>query len=228
MNLAAKLLTVAAGVALLTLETGETAQASILAQHTFDIVGGLSGPGALIRDDINLTLSIDDELNLPPFDFFTPSLFEDIVVTPSDVGKIFTASQATDPDFNSFVEILKGSRRSIVTNYAIFFDQNNQRHLFGTGAGAGPEALSNTVSFASSGAGPIDFSGYTIDSISLQIDSLTITNAGQYASINFFATVRIEGEESGLPTPVPEPSSVLATGAVFGAGLVLKRREKRA
>ena len=196
MNLAAKLLTTAAGVALLTLETGETAQAAILAQRTFDISGGLFGPGALIRDDINLTLSIGDEFNLPPFFFSTPNLFEDIVVTPSDVGKIFTASQATDPDFNSFVEILKGSRRSIVTNYAFYFNQNNQREGFGTGVGAGPEALSNTSSFASSGAGPIDFSGYTIDSISLQIDSLTITNAGQSAGINVLSTVRIEGELS--------------------------------
>jgi hypothetical protein len=228
MNLAAKLLTTAAGVALLTLETGETAQAAILAQRTFDIRGGLFGPGALIRDDINLTLSIRDELNLPPFFFFTPSLFEDIVVTPSDVGKIFTASQATDPDFNSFVEILKGSSQSTVTNYAFYFNQNNQREGFGTGVGAGPEVASNVSSFASSGAGPIDFSGYTINSISLQIDSLTITNAGQSASIDFVSTVRIEGEESGIPTPVPEPSSVLATGAIFGAGLVLKRRQKRA
>jgi len=194
MNLAAKLLTAVAGIALLTVETGETAQAVILAQRTFDIRGGISSSSnVLIRDDINLTLSIElaDEINLSP-----PTLFEDIVVTPSDVGKIFTARQATDPDFNSFVEILKGSKFSVITNIIYYFDQNNQRGGFGQGVGAGAEVPGNVASFANSGAGPIDFSGYTIDSISFLIDSLTITNAGQSAGINVLSTVRIEGELS--------------------------------
>lgn len=213
MNLISKLL---AGVTLLTLGTCQSTQAAIIAQKSFNISGGISGPNARISDEINLTLSIEDELGLPPFFFSKPSLFEDIAVSSSDVGKIMTATQATDPDFNSFVEILKGSKRSIVSVTAFYWDENNFRGGFGIGVGAGTNVSDDTSSFASSGAGPIDFSGYNIDSISLQIDSLSINNAQNSASLNVISSVKIEGE------PVPEPSFLLASGAIFIAGLVLK------
>lgn len=221
MNLISKLLTTVAGITLLTLGTWESTQAAIIAQKSFNISGSVIGSNARISDEINLTLSIEDELGLPPFFFSKSSLFEGIVVTSSDMGKILTATQATDPNFNSFVEILKGSKLSTVLVTAFYLDENNLRGGFGIGVGAGSNVSDNTSSFASSGAGPIDFSGYNIDSISLQIDSLSINNAQQFASLNVISSVKIEGK------PVPEPSYLLASGTIFVAGLVLKYKRKR-
>jgi len=99
------------GAILLTFGTGSMAQAILLGSRTLDIsigVGGFDLPFNS-ENEFEITTRIESfEDGIGGF-FPTPSdpvLFRGTIITPSDVGRTFTATQATDPEFNNFVSLL--------------------------------------------------------------------------------------------------------------------------
>jgi len=211
------------GAALLTFGTAGMAQAILLGSRTLDIstaIGGFDLPFNS-ENEFEITTRIES-FEIDGLGFFaTPSdpvLFRGTIITPSDVGRTFTATQATDPEFNNFVSLLTNGRNNLI---AIEYQELNG--VAGGGVGA-------IESFFMDNPTQIDFLGSTIDSISIQINSLFISRDvsenGFISSFSAVATLSINGQPSTVSEAVPESSSalsVLAFGAL-GVGAVRKRR----
>ena len=100
-----------------------------------------------------------------------PQLFEGIVFSPADVGRTVTVTEATDPEFNAVAAALTNG-----VNDPLYFQ------VIGHPGGGGPfDVRSEAFSFFgdSSGAQGIDFKDFTIQCISLRINSLTLNTPGQ-------------------------------------------------
>lgn len=207
----------AAGVVtLIILGTSNAAQAAILSRFDYDTswVNYRGGEG------IKMTFGITDEaFNIPVNDrgnyrsdylkAFTnrsSKLFDDIELTKNDVGKIFTATADTNPEFKNFASLLT--------------DGKNNKLIFGKEYIGSPVAIfaardEKNFWYPSEGEGSkkdnkIDFNGYIIDQISLQLDSSDL----------FKVTFTIEGHpqvSASTSQSVPEPSSAIGL-LLFGAG----------
>jgi hypothetical protein len=214
MKLAQKLSIATAGFALLTLGTEATAQAVLLGQRDFSLS---LGSGMPFSNEFQVQMSILERIPGAPGFFPRPSdpvLFEGTIVTPSDVGRTFSATQATDPDFNNFVAFLTNG-------------QPNQVNVDFRGAGG----IGTSESFLKGDSNSIDFLGNTINSISLRINSLTVVNTTldnpERFALNTFSTnftVSVDGQPSDIAKPVPEPLSILGSLTAVGVGAVLKRK----
>jgi hypothetical protein len=149
------------------------------------------------------------EITSQPFEFcfgcvFGPEayLFEDINLDSSYIGQTLTATQFTDPDFDTVVSVLTNGNNDFI------------EYCFG-----GCDGLKEALFFYgdSTGASGIDFNGYTINSISVTINELSLNYDGQITDMIFQGTVTIDGQSI-----VPEPiSSILF---VVGGTLLAGRR----
>ncbi|MCL1467275.1 PEP-CTERM sorting domain-containing protein [Argonema galeatum] len=201
-------------VTLIILGTSNAAQAAILSRFDYDTswVNYRGGEG------IKVTFGITDEaFNIPVNDrgnyrlnylkAFTnrsSKLFDDIELTKNDVGKIFTATADTNPDFKNFASLLT--------------DGENNKLIFAKEYIGSPVAIfvgkdEKDWWYPSQGSkedNKIDFNGYIIDQISLQLDSSDL----------FKVTFTIEGHpqvSASTSQSVPEPSSAIGL-LLFGAG----------
>jgi hypothetical protein len=210
------------GSILLAFGTGGRAQAILLGSGTLDISTGVGGFDIPFNDknEFEVTVGIGTIKDFGPSfgDLF--SIFKGTIITPSDVGRTFTATQATDSEFNGFV--------SLLTNGISNFVDINYQELNGF-AGGGVGTSENF--FFINNPTQIDFFGNTIDSISLQINSFSITRSiseNGFISSSFFAaaTLSINGQPSTVSKPVPESSSALSILAfsALGVGVMRKRR----
>jgi len=213
------------GAVLLTFGTGGMAQAILLSSRTLDISTGIAGFDLPFNNEneFAVTTRIASESGGGGFGFLLlpsdPAIFRGTIITPSDVGRTFTATQATDPEFNNFVSLLTNGRNNLV-----LIEYQEVNGVAGGGVG-------NTENFFMDNPTQIDFLGNTIDSISLQINSLSINrifleNGFISSSFSATATLSINGQPSTISETVPESSSalsVLAFGA-WGVGAVRKRR----
>lgn len=137
-----------------------------------------------------------------------PKLFEGIVFTPADVGRTVTITEAADSEFNAVAVVLTNG-----VNDPLYFQ------AIGHPGGGGPfDERSEAFSFFgdSSGANGIDFSGATIQCISLRINSLTLNTPGQDSigngiwtdySINYSLLVKgvpavVDSDGDGVPDTI--------------------------
>jgi hypothetical protein len=208
------------GSILLAFGTGERAQAILLGSRTLDISTGVGGFDIPFNDknEFEVTVGIGMIKDFGPSfgDLF--SIFKGTIITPADVGRTFTATQATDSEFNDFV--------SLLTNGINNFVDINYKEINGFAGGG----VGTSENFFINDPTKIDFFGNTIDSINLQINSFSITRSisDGFISSSFSAvtTLSINGQPSTISKPVPESSSalsILAFGAL-GVGVMRKRR----
>jgi hypothetical protein len=125
------------------------------------------GAGAVVYEGLEVNVMFGGDYMHSP----GPKLFEDIVFTPADVGKTVTMIEATDPEFNAVAAVLTNG-----LNDPLYFQ------IIGRPGGGGHgESSSEAFSFFgdSSGAHGTDFKDYTIQCISLRINSLTLNTPGQ-------------------------------------------------
>ena len=184
-----KLAMAAVGAALINLGVGKAAYAALLGSVT-ETFSGLVGSfdNIPIANEFQVMVSI---LETPePFPRPSdPTLFRGTIISPSSVDQTFTATQATDPDFNDFVSFLtNGKTNQININFNGF-----------NGFGGGGLGILET--FFTGNPSQTDFLGSSIDSISLLISSLTVTSITSdngFTGGSYFAraTLSINGQPS--------------------------------
>lgn len=135
-------------------------------------------------------------------------IFEGFALAPADVGKTFVANAANDPDFVGLVAILTNG----VSDWV-------REQLADSRIGAA-EIVNEGAFFFGDGSGAhVDFYGYSISSISLRVDQLSLANG-----ISFQGTITVEG------SAIPEPSTVAlaSLGLFILVGFYAFRRERNA
>ncbi len=213
------------GAAFIALVIGGAAQAAVIGTEDFTSSGGASD----IFNEFKVTLAIGPATVGPGPNASAPvtnaPLFGGTSITPADVGRTFTVTQDNEPNFNDFAALLTDGKPDKVTL------------SFGSGS-LGMSGIFLSKSGRLFGGNP-DLVANTINSVSLQINSLTLNTPGInpngdgiWTDYSFNGTVSVNGQPIADPpaTPVPEPTSalgILAFGA-FGPGLLLKRKKKSA
>ncbi|MBD2772927.1 hypothetical protein [Iningainema tapete] len=214
-----KKLTVAIATAtLIILGLGETVQAALLGTRNFSLTGGISG----IAENLQLTTRIspgkfDENAFLLPD---APTLFEGITVTPASIGKIFTATTDTDPDFNNFVAYLTDRQPDLIELETVRTASSVTRQgangiIFGTNR-ENPDLFSNTV-----------------DSISIQVNSFNILGVRQLGNGDFFTdysydlTLNVFGQPANISEPITEPSLGLGTLVLGAFGITFLRKGQK-
>jgi len=213
------------GAAFIALAVGGAAHAAVLGTEDFTSSGGISD----IFNEFKVTLAIGPASVGPGPNASSPAtnapLFGGTSITSADVGRTFTVTQDTDPNFNNFAALLTDGKPDKVT------------------LSLGSGSLDRAGLFLSKSGrlfgGDTDLFGNTINSVSLRLNSLTLdtpgtnpNNDGIWTDFSFDGTVTVDGQPVATPpaTPVPEPTSalsVLALGA-FGPGLLLRQKKKSA
>ena len=136
-------------------------------------------------------------------------LFSQFALTPADVGRTFTLNASNDPDFAA----AKLSLENGIPNAVVFGD------YYGPGTGWSTHVTSEAYFFdpLPPGNNGIDFQGFSIGSISLTVDALTLTpRVAGGTDIHLRGTISVNA--------VPEPSTL---ALVVGGGLVLQRFASR-
>jgi len=208
-----KLLTFLAGAVSIALGTAQVVQAAVLGTEDFTLSGGTDDIFTEFKPTLAIAPAAPGVTSSAPAT--TAPLFVGTSITPTDVGRTLTATQATDPNFNDFAALLTDGRFKKVT--------------LALGAGTlGNSELSLTKVGDSFGQN-VSLFGSTIDSISLRVDSLTLNTPGTdlngngvWTDYSFVGTAVIDGE----PVPVPEPISVISTLA-FGIGVIVFGRKQQ-
>lgn len=123
-----------------------------------------------------------------------PALFDEVLLTSASVGQVLTATAMTDPDFGGIAATMSNG----VSNGLNFFA------TFGSGAAS----IGNTEQswFALSTA---DFSGYSIDTITLTVDEISFETVGNVTNMYFAFTVRVYGTQT-LPVATRTWGSIKA------------------
>jgi hypothetical protein len=206
------LLIATAGAILAVIKTEELAQAAILGTENFSVSGGSSEIFTNLPIRFTIGPVVFDE-PAPIGGGFAP-LFEGIVLTPTDVGQTFTVNEATDPDFDNFVTFLTDGKPD---SFALEYEPGSFIGVSGNGVFGGD----------------LDLIGNTIDSISLQLNTLTISTPGSdpnddgiWTDYSIDITISVDGQPlEEPPNKIPEPTSTLGliTFGVLGMGLILRK-----
>lgn len=190
------------GAAFIALVIGGAAHAAVLGTEDFTSSGGASD----IFNEFKVTLAIGPATVGPGPNASAPAtnapLFGGTSVTPADVGRTFTATQDNDPNFNDFAALLTDGRLDRVTL------------SFGSGS-LGISGLFLTKSGRLFGGNP-DLVGNTINSVTLQINSLTLNTPGTnpngdgiWTDYSFNGTVIVDGQPIADPLQPPFPNPLL-------------------
>lgn len=105
------------GAVLFFAATPTVAQAVQLGSGILDITTGIGGFDIPFTNKFQVTTSIES-FEVPGLGFFPriddPVIFKGTVITPNDVGRTITATQATDPEFNNFVSFLTNGKNNLI------------------------------------------------------------------------------------------------------------------
>jgi len=208
-----KLLTFLAGAVSIALGTAQVVQAAVLGTEDFTLSGGTDDIFTEFKPTLAIAPAAPGVTSSAPAT--SAPLFVGTSITPADVGRTFTATEANDSNFNNFAALLTNGKLNKVT--------------LALGAGTlGNSELSLTKVGDSFGQN-VSLFGIAIDSISLQINSLTLNTPGTdlngngaWTDYSFTGTAVIDGE----PVPVPEPISAISTLA-FGIGVIVFGRKQQ-
>jgi hypothetical protein len=176
-----------------------TAPAATL--FSFSTYEGGSQPGTVS----DLTFPIQFSGNTT---YLTNSVFAGDEFTAADVGKVVTITATSDPNYLAFVnELTDGRPESMI----FWFVPAPATNISGQGWNE------QSVVWGDPTDPRVDLHGYTVRSLSLELDALTISNQGSSSSFN--ATITFSGSDT-----VPEPPR---GGILSAAALLLLMRPRR-
>lgn len=149
------------------------------------------------------------------------TIFDSILLTPSDSGKQYSLStNLDDPELGMFTQFLTNGQDN---QFKYYYRTNYAGGSFGY-------KTESTVYSDFLGVDQVDFTGFTIDSITLNVNSLTMkrvftspcrTNVG-CTEVSFDGSVIIEGYANS----VPEPSNLalISVGLLMLTAMARRRR----
>jgi hypothetical protein len=185
------------------------APAGVLFSRTLHVGGGTTGDGNIdyMTFPAEFSTAFEDPTSVLP----QTQIFSNVQWTVADVGNTVTISAFTDPDFNAFTAMLTDGIQEWIgfgeyshPAFNLQFSSDNETlDIWGQDPPNGPK----------------DLQGYQIDSYSITLNSLSISNDAVAGTANYTVdyTFSANGE------PLPEPSSL---GMLLAAGLVLVRRRQ--
>ena len=141
--------------------------------------------------------------------FSGPGLFEDVVMTPADLGRRFVATPANDPDFDTVVAWLTNGQDDFAGNCEV---------LFPSGSGGGRALTESYFATVPGGSGRWDFTGCRIESIAMHVEQALLISPGRnpnhdgnWTDFNFARALEFYG------SPIPEPGvgSLLCLGLAW-------------
>ena len=166
---------------------------------------------------------IDFDLTIRHSAFGIATMFNDLIVDSSTVGKTFTAAPG-DPGFITFADFLTNNRIDRVVQRARILN-----------SGLGFASIYSDRGFLFGGivrGGPFDLHGSTIGSFDLTVNSYSHESPGtdpngdgQWSEISFALTLQIN--DNSLAIATPEPSTYALFGLGIGAVLLGHRRKSR-
>ncbi|WP_321368012.1 PEP-CTERM sorting domain-containing protein [uncultured Desulfuromusa sp.] len=200
----------------------------LLGNYSFSIhsAGSNSTPWPTVPFHMELTnevpllfsFSLDQNNPTNPFGFFEYQLATLVFHNETGIAKIF--DNDNDQNFTGIVDLLTNETQNNIYLQSHTIDINGN---IAGGFGTTKSDFSPETSLLS---GQTDFSNYDISSIALQIDRIendyyklvsdaTGENLGYHTEFGFDIEWNIYGEE--IPSPVPEPSTLILFAIGFGS-----------
>ncbi|OGW84550.1 MAG: hypothetical protein A3A81_07110 [Omnitrophica bacterium RIFCSPLOWO2_01_FULL_45_10b] len=191
-------------LSLLIAESG-TAYAVVLGEFTIPGIGTSSNSSSTGLD-VSFAFQTDSIVTIPE-----TIIFDSLVVDETDLGATFTATSATDPNFDSFAQYLTNG----VDNWLLFFFSPIPG---GGGVGqTGPESRVDRFGPSPFLQNGIDFAGFDIDSVNFTINDV---NLGFFNEMGVTFMVFGQQRES---TVIPEPSTLFLLGTGL-LGFLFRRK----
>jgi hypothetical protein len=176
-----------------------------------------------------------DEVELPfgaaAYNFGDPppigvpsSLFDGIRALPSDVGRSWVATAASDPDFTTVARLLTDG-----VSESVFSGVESFRLNAALAPSSSLSSSRRTEESLFSSLGGTDLAGYDLTAITERLDAMTITeDVTPDPSFPAYHGRQFEGQVtlSFEGTPVPEPGLGYLTAAAVGALLVRRSRAR--
>jgi hypothetical protein len=174
-------LLLAAFVAAAPLAWCETARAHVLAQTSISLSGWRAGePGT----GVEIPVGFDADQNGTEDSL----LFEGMIWTPADVGRVVSIGASDDPDFAAASATLANGLSSLVSLRAF---------VAPGGGGPGMESTETNL-FVDTLLGAADFYGATVDAIALRLDALALNDPID-GSVDLQVTLLVMGSAESIP-----------------------------
>jgi hypothetical protein len=169
----------------------------LLAQGTLAVanISELLGPNPGVYDSVRVTFGLMDQRQV--------AIFDTLLFTTNDVGRLFVITEADDQDFESLVSALTNGNPDWVGDEVDL------------GPGGGGSWKQERQFFWPLPGGGNDFRGFHIDNIALQIVKLTLTHPTEESTALSFAGKIFVNSKPVLPTiSMPPKDQTAEAGGV--------------